>query len=63
MFPSRAFFISGQQFVSYHLLVLYREINISARIEYRKTIINTIVYLCAVTTIFQATLGETCTEA
>ena len=31
------FLIIGRQFMSYHLLVLYRESNISASIEYRKT--------------------------
>ena len=31
------FLIIGRQFMSYHLLVLYRENNISASIEYRKT--------------------------
>ena len=44
--------------MSYHLLVLYREIDISASIEYRKTNNKIIVYLCAVSTIFQATQGR-----
>ena len=44
--------------MSYHLLVFYREIDISASIEYRKTNDKIIVYLCAVSTIFQATQGR-----